>query len=237
MRILEEGRPSSTAPCFPAPSRRLVILKNDPPASTQGVLLDFIPTSTASQRPKSTGPPTFTAIMEQQTQNTAEEDNFSIGKRWSQIRNAFGFKATVTETPADGNTSPPKTPNRSSISSISSTASEEVVLPPPPAASFKFSLEWMEHRMMGREQELRESRLPRTAQEFYDSLSEEYRPTEELLATISSNYITYVGRSLAEWRLIVIEHENFIDRRRKEGRPTDNDVETPTLGVDSMRKF
>ncbi|KAL1968364.1 hypothetical protein VTN77DRAFT_1893 [Rasamsonia byssochlamydoides] len=46
----------------------------------------------------------------------------------------------------------------------------------------------------------------------------------------------YAGRALAEWAQVVSECDNFFERRRDEGVPSDRLVETPTLGVDSFRK-
>lgn len=46
----------------------------------------------------------------------------------------------------------------------------------------------------------------------------------------------YAGRALAEWTLVVSEFDNFFERRRKEGVPTDELVETPTLSVENFRK-
>ena len=46
---------------------------------------------------------------------------------------------------------------------------------------------------------------------------------------------TYAGRALAEWAMIVSEHQNFLDRRREEGVPSLKLIETPTLGVESFR--
>lgn len=46
----------------------------------------------------------------------------------------------------------------------------------------------------------------------------------------------YAGRALAEWSQVVSECDNFYERRRDEGVPSDNQVEIPTLSVDSFRK-
>ena len=47
----------------------------------------------------------------------------------------------------------------------------------------------------------------------------------------------YSGRALAEWALIVIECQNFFERRKEEGVPNNKLVETPTLGVESFRMY
>jgi hypothetical protein len=46
----------------------------------------------------------------------------------------------------------------------------------------------------------------------------------------------YAGRALAEWAQVVCEFDNFFDRRRSEGVPSDVLVETPSLSVDNFRK-
>ncbi|OJD15751.1 hypothetical protein AJ78_04008 [Emergomyces pasteurianus Ep9510] len=46
----------------------------------------------------------------------------------------------------------------------------------------------------------------------------------------------YAGRALAEWALVVCECDNFFARRRDEGVPSDDAVETPILGVEGFRK-
>uniref|UniRef100_A0A093VG36 Uncharacterized protein n=2 Tax=Talaromyces marneffei PM1 TaxID=1077442 RepID=A0A093VG36_TALMA len=46
----------------------------------------------------------------------------------------------------------------------------------------------------------------------------------------------YAGRALAEWAVIISEFDNFFDRRLKEGVPSDDLVETPTLSVENLKK-
>lgn len=46
----------------------------------------------------------------------------------------------------------------------------------------------------------------------------------------------YAGRALAEWAQVVSECDSFFSRRRDEGVPSDELVETPMLGVESFRK-
>jgi hypothetical protein len=46
----------------------------------------------------------------------------------------------------------------------------------------------------------------------------------------------YAGRALAEWAHVVSECDSFFERRRDEGVPSDRQVETPMLSVDSFRK-
>lgn len=46
----------------------------------------------------------------------------------------------------------------------------------------------------------------------------------------------YAGRALAEWAILIAECQNFFERRKAEGVPSYQLVETPTLGVDPFRK-
>jgi hypothetical protein len=55
--------------------------------------------------------------------------------------------------------------------------------------------------------------------------------------TGNASHWTYAGRALAEWVVVVVEYDNFFDRRRNEGKETDKDIETPSLVVDSVRKL
>jgi hypothetical protein len=109
---------------------------------------------------------------------------------------------------------------------------------PQTLTSFKFSLEWMDRPPASRDRVLGITRLPAATQRYLESLGIEIPALEELpLTTIGSPHWTYVGRALAEWVMVLVEHESFFERRKTEGRETDKDVETPSLGVDSMRKF
>jgi len=45
----------------------------------------------------------------------------------------------------------------------------------------------------------------------------------------------YAGRSLAEWAMAVHECQNFFERRKTEGVPSNKLIETPTLAVENFR--
>ena len=47
----------------------------------------------------------------------------------------------------------------------------------------------------------------------------------------------YAGRALAEWALLIAECHNFFERRKQEGVPDNSMVETPTLCVESFRRY
>ena len=46
----------------------------------------------------------------------------------------------------------------------------------------------------------------------------------------------YAGRALAEWSQLIDECRLFFERRRREGVPTDEKVETPLLGFDALSR-
>jgi hypothetical protein len=52
----------------------------------------------------------------------------------------------------------------------------------------------------------------------------------------AANSSRYAGRALAEWAIIVHECQNFFERRKNEGVPSNKWVETPTLGVEAFRR-
>ena len=108
--------------------------------------------------------------------------------------------------------------------------------------SFKFSLEWIdpEYNPAGRERRLGPPKLPFPARTLLDKISpvvrdEESSPLKFVGAAIGPG--KYAGRALSEWSLLTIECQNFYERRRAEGVPTHQVVETPTLGVEPFRKL
>lgn len=46
----------------------------------------------------------------------------------------------------------------------------------------------------------------------------------------------YSGRALAEWSVIVMECNNFVERRRAEGVPDLKGMEVPTLSVEGFKR-
>lgn len=241
-----KGPASSTAPCLPAPSRRLVILRNDALATSQGVILDgIVPTSNSFpvaqplSRSSSTGSLASLAESDTHSDSTANGGSSTepAGRRWSSIRNVFSFKSAVAN--GTGESSPPASPpatSRSSTSSNESPVYEEIRSPS--GATFKFSLEWLDRPVFGsRERILGPSRLATPAQKYLDTAAISVGDIKVSEKDLKAKHWTYVGRALAEWVLVIMEHENFFERRKAEGRATDKDVETPSLGVDSVRKF
>ena len=136
-------------------------------------------------------------------------------------------------------TTPPKT-------SLEKTPAEKPAptptpSPPPPthrSYSFRFSLEWVDKRF-GTYQNMRlqPPRLPLPAQillqqkGIHSNAVSSVKPTGK--AATSSRY---AGRALAEWTFVSHECQNFFDRRKNEGVPTNKQVETPTLCVEAFRR-
>ncbi|KAA8914305.1 hypothetical protein FN846DRAFT_771381 [Sphaerosporella brunnea] len=231
---LRGGKPSSTAPCLPAPGRRLVILRNDTVAAPAGVILDgIIPTSVpfvatpGSLLHASASATSLTDSEDTTTQSTnSDESNASAPPRRWTLRSVFGFKPAVA---------PEKNESRPTHRGSTQITERQQ---PKTLTNFKFSLEWMDRPPIARDRVLGLTRLPASAQRYLESLEIEHPTIEDIsLSTIASPHWTYVGRALAEWVMVLVEHESFFERRKTEGRETDKDVETPSLGVDSMRKF
>ncbi len=107
--------------------------------------------------------------------------------------------------------------------------------------SFKFSLEWIdpENNPAGRERTLYPPKLPLPAQTFLEKSSplndQENGPLKLEGPAVGPG--KYAGRALSEWSLLIVECQNFFERRRAEGVPTHQVVETPTLGVEPFRKL
>ena len=106
--------------------------------------------------------------------------------------------------------------------------------------SFRFSLEWTEksHRLGKSASDPQRPKLPVVAQTYLQSIvpcqniDELHEPTGVALQASK-----YVGMALAEWELVVNECQDFFERRRADGVPTDSQVETPTLKIEPYRKI
>ncbi|KAL8945018.1 MAG: hypothetical protein Q9216_000002 [Gyalolechia sp. 2 TL-2023] len=251
---LHTGRPRlSTAPCSPAPSRHLLIIRNDSQPAPGGMFLTFdsilSPSSstvaTAYERHGSMGK--FMGTNESYT----SRDPPSIGKKsWSLLKNIMPFagSAMVSSKESSKNNSRgggPKSRNGYTEAQTKmdvSLSSKSSITPESPtfrAHSFKFSLEWIDSEKVpfGKEQQIHAPRLPL-------SLSNQYKPSEfsesnhepvdpKGAAAVQGKY---AGRALVEWDLLVDEFQDFFRRRIAEGVPNDSLVETPTLGVETFRR-
>jgi len=106
--------------------------------------------------------------------------------------------------------------------------------------SFKFSLEWIDRDTTpaGKERRLHPPKLPLPAQLALHSRQSEIRDNTPLKPEgVAVGPSKYAGRALAEWAMLINECQNFFERRRAEGVPTYQSVETPMLGVDPFRKL
>lgn len=183
-------------------------------------------------------------------------------KKWGLLRNikSLGVSARPPEKlPVEEAVTPPRR-DLSSESSNQTRSRSGTIMPDYKRElqhSFRFSLEWMERpHKVGKERRLLPPRLPNLATKI---LQAHRLPTEDEAANSSnegegevdgldsfpeSSEIAaempigskYVGRALAEWALIVLECQNFFERRAVEGVRQTHNVETPVLGMDAFRR-
>jgi hypothetical protein len=123
-------------------------------------------------------------------------------------------------------------------------AVEASVSTPAPALSthraynFRFSLEWVDKRFgTYHNMRLQPPKLPAPAQSLLQAKGINIEPvlsTPPVGEAATSS--TYAGRALAEWTFVSHECQNFFDRRKNEGVPTNRQVETPTLNVEAFRR-
>ncbi|KAL8716345.1 MAG: hypothetical protein Q9220_000250 [cf. Caloplaca sp. 1 TL-2023] len=240
------GRRLSTAPCSPAPSRRLRIIRNDSQPILGNRFLTF---------ESILGPSLTTAKQATPRQNQAPkkapvkstEDSSMRGKKsWISLKNVIPFVTSAS--PPSNNTAQQNATNIESTDSIeqgrtnktsSSQEAEEQVDKPYQIKSFRFALEWMDDARspFGKERQLHEPRVPFTTSRDSDELDRNAlhrdTPTRERRTAATSKY---TGLALAEWELVVQEFQDFSRTRRSEGIPRDSLVETPTLGIETFRR-
>ncbi|KAK4937193.1 hypothetical protein LTR10_022098 [Elasticomyces elasticus] len=251
----------SSAPCTPAPSRVLLILR-----------LDNQPLITPSRMAAETSLPAMV------TQSSAYQNLSSAlnsipaadvpaqgsKKRWSLFRglNMFGStpgnsrpgEVTPPGSPDDGSptASGDTLPGANGVIAVPKPASRPIT-PPHQACSFRFSLgEYRarpEHESPGRL--TTPPQLPHIAENLLRARESSGNTSRANNDTIMRNrtrevrpakpraheLVTarYSGRALAEWAQVLVECRNFYGRRRQEGVPRDSLVETPSLGVENFR--
>ncbi|PWW73446.1 DUF1765-domain-containing protein [Tuber magnatum] len=254
----------STAPCLPQPCRRLLIIRSDILTTPQGVLLDGV-IPTAAPITDSESLPRSNSSMSLASISTATSDAQSIlsadivdatrstdtnvssfGRRWGAIRSVIGLKSAVNSD-ASSPDSPELPLPRKQASSISSSKGspkrESSPTQQQPArqqkkTTFKFALDWVDRPPFGnRERRLGPARIPSAGQKYVDAECNVPLCVDLSGYTGNGSRWTYVGRALAEWVVVVMECENFFERRKNEGKETDKDIETPSLVVDSARKL
>ncbi|KAF2111687.1 hypothetical protein BDV96DRAFT_175395 [Lophiotrema nucula] len=249
----------STAACNPAPGRRFLIIRNDNPmATSNGPFLSFdgvVQSPSALKRsssvdvlPESNTRPTSA----QSTESSDFGEEEPVKGRWSMIRNLIGTPkpaaksksparkesqdSTKSASPSSGSSSRDLSPKSQPRKPMGSEASS----PPPThrSYSFRFSLEWVDKRFgVFQNMRLQPPRLPLPAQVSLQtrginiSMMQSSKPVRSAFASSR-----YAGRSLAEWTFISHECQNFFDRRKNEGVPSNRLVETPTLAVEVFRR-
>ncbi|KAH7380084.1 hypothetical protein BKA66DRAFT_512859 [Pyrenochaeta sp. MPI-SDFR-AT-0127] len=249
----------STQACNPAPGRRFLIIRNDNPVTTSnGPFLSFdgvvqnpnqrkpSPTSTLSKAEARPSSP-----MSTDSQDFPDED---VGKgKWNMLRSFIGGgskQSTKSKSPAPAVKSKEnanKLPNVNGTKTSSEAPSQdkptasETQTPAPTSHrsyNFRFSLEWVDKRF-GTYQNMRlqPPRLPLPAQLLLQQKEINVDPVSPNRPTgAAATSSTYAGRALAEWTFVSHECQNFFDRRKSEGVPTNRQVETPSLNVEAFRR-
>lgn len=213
--------PQSTAPKSPSPLARVSTFDSRPPS----VQSNFSDSSDFGQ------------------------DDDAGKKPWSLLRSIIGTTKSRSNSRSSSPSprrDPKPQPTRSVSGASTPTRSPDRVLqsqeiretPPYRTFSFRFSLEWVDRRFHSPGNlKLHPPRLPPVAQQILLSHCEHPGPvvaTKPEGPTINSS--KYAGRALAEWAMVVNEYQNFFERRKNEGVPSDRLVETPTLGVEAFRR-
>ena len=242
----------SCAPCSPAPNRRLMIIRNDSQPAPGRTFLTFdsiLSNSDSSLQGKAHQRNPLQGESPRPVEPLRMNRSSNVGKKgWSIIRNMMPF-INITEEVSKGLANRdgsalnnPRPRGRSYATELlstkaSSTPSESKFQ----IHSFKFTLEWIntERSPFGKERQLFAPRLPSFAKFSGQSLHDQNREsavTPRRPEGQAANSSKYAGRALAEWALLVAECEDFLERRRAEGIPSDAMVETPTLCVEPFRR-
>jgi hypothetical protein len=228
----------SSAPCSPAPARCLIIIRTDSHLISPSLVNSFDKFPPPSGLNQTTPYKRHSSLLNNLPTTDPPAQN---RKRWSILKTFLGNSRPGEVTPPAGEEMSPS--DTSSIDGLSNlTGTEEDPLPSAPshqAFSFKFLLEWLDRPTWpSKNRQLSAPTLPAPAQillQIHRGVKGEIQPmkpaAEELRAA------KYSGRALAEWALIVIECQNFFERRKEEGVPNNKLVETPTLGVESFRMY
>ena len=266
--------PPSSAPCSPAPSRILVIVRTDSQpimSASKTAFEKYLPTSVVTQHSPF---PNHSSILN--SIPTADAVASGNKKRWSLFRGLNVFGTPGNNRP--GEVTPPGSPDDNGVSTSSDapgpnsaiTAPKRPATPPHQAFSFKFSLEYFAARpnLENKNRTVTAPLLPPGAQailrarQSLDSTSsvasgnggsgasigsatsgsnasrgkarakevKPLKPQEHEMSTAR-----YSGRSLTEWAQVLHECRSFYSRRKQEGVPRDNLIETPTMGVENFR--
>ena len=258
----------STAPCSPAPSRQLLIMRDDIQAAPSGMFLSFDGILSSAGNPKanpyekhSSQNPNIQGGLLVSAVPTDEYGGSSGGakKKWGLLKsiNPFsslsGDKSSATASERKGSakaSTQAKTPTllRPATSggqdSRAGPPAREKIKPPPVvpyrSLSFKFSLEWVdkESQPSGKDRRLSPPSVPPLAEGYAKARDPGFHSNEPRKPEGSAvGPSRYAGRALAEWEFLVIECQNFFQRRRAEGVPSSQLVEIPSLSVEPFRKM
>lgn len=240
----------STAPCSPAPGRRLVILRIDSQPLPASLFMSWDNPSQQRRQNQTTSYRSHSSLLD--SVSAPEEPPPPSKKRWSVLRGMVPFGNPGNNRPGEvtppGSASEDNSPGAEEVQS-SKRASGGIIgetvtgasTPSHQAFSFKFSLEWLDRpNWPSRNRQLSPPKLPQFAQEIVEASPDgipksSLHPTKPRHDQLASS--KYCGRALAEWQQVLSECNSFFDRRRDEGVPLSRLVETPTLSVESFRMF
>jgi hypothetical protein len=238
--MLGRALPSS-APCSPAPARRLIIIRTDSHPIPPSFVNSFDKFLTPGALNQASPYKRYSSLLNNIPPADSPTQN---KKRWSLLKTFLGTPGNSCPgevTPPGIEETAPFDPLIFDSPSIR-TGPEEKPQPttrPHQAFSFKFSLEWLDRPIWPSKNRLLSApTLPAPAQillQIHHGVTPEIKPVKPAAENIRT--AKYSGRALAEWALIVTECQNFFERRKEEGVPNNRLVETPTLGVESFRMY
>ena len=252
--------PPSTVPCSPAPSRSLVIIRTDSQPLPPGAFSSF--DKFLSQGFNQSSPYQRSSSILNSMPSADSSSQTGNKKRWSLLKTMLPFGGASQSNGRPGEVTPPRSPDEAgpqlgSIDTRSENPISRPATPPHQAFSFKFSLEWVDHRNnnANRNRRLVAPLLPTNAQKIMalrrtsgESSGSSTRSGDQKATPRKPGEIRprkpqgrevetskYSGRALAEWAQVLMESRNFYLRRKQEGVPRDGLVETPVLGVETFR--
>ena len=98
---------------------------------------------------------------------------------------------------------------------------------------FRYTLQWHHKSEVSLgDHELRHPQMPPFSFDFRALGKPDARKRPANHEATPQNHNVYRGSALAEWNQLIDECQAFLIRRRREGVPSDDKVETPMLGVD-----
>lgn len=249
----------STAPCNPAPGRCLEIVRNDTQMAPGGSFLTFdsILSSTSTTK---TNPHDRHSAQELSSTNNRSQTGKGVDvtnkpqdggkKRWNLFKSIIAssshkdrpkISSAENASAVSRNSSPYSQGSAEGLASKTAVNGTAGPAPSYRPLSFKISLEWIDqdtNNLAGRDRRLYPPKLPLPAQLSLQSRqSEDIRDNSPLEPVgVTAGPSKYAGRALAEWATLITECQNFFERRKAEGVPSYQLVETPTLGVEPFRK-